>query len=123
MTCCIFNQPRHRVDGTQNDHDLQGNRANNPKTLLMQKHLTLINKDGQKEVATLIVEQSPGPTIELQSNMFNSGKITCEKLYEGFQDLHKRLDAQGLKLLCMGYRYDVRPSGMALSMGHGTRAY
>src|SRR6185295_2328470 len=71
----------------------------------------------------LIVEQSPGPMIELQSDMFNSGKITCEKFYEGFQDLHKRLDAQGLKLLCMGYRYDVRPSGMALSMGHGTRAY
>ena len=23
----------------------------------------------------------------------------------------------------MGYRYNVRPSGMALSMGHGTLAY
>jgi hypothetical protein len=59
----------------------------------------------------------------LQSGLYNSGKIECEKLYQGFQNLHKQLDALGLKLLCMGYRYDVRPSGMALSMGPGIAVY
>ena len=89
----------------------------------MRKDLTLIGKDGYKEVALLIFEETPEPLIELQSNIFNSGKIGCERLYHGFQDLHKQLDSLGLKLLCMGYRYDVRPSGMAMSMGHGTLAY
>jgi hypothetical protein len=89
----------------------------------MQKDLTLIGKDGYKEVARLIVEEIPDPFIELQSNIFNSEKIKCERLYHSFQDLHKQLDSLGLKLLCMGYRYDVRPSGIALSMGHGTLAY
>jgi hypothetical protein len=89
----------------------------------MQKDLTLIGRDDYKEVAHLIFEETPEPFIELQSNIFNSDKIKCERLYRGFQDLHKRLDSLGLKLLCMGYRYDVRPSRMALSMGHGTLAY
>ena len=89
----------------------------------MRKDLTLIGKDGYKEVAHLIFEETPEPFIELQSNIFNSGKIGCERLYHCFQDLHKQLDSLGLKLLCMGYRYDVRPSGMAMSMGYGTLAY
>jgi len=89
----------------------------------MQKDLTLIGKDGNKEAAKLIIEETPESFIELQSNIFNSDKIKCERLYQGFQDLHKQLDSLGLKLLCMGYRYDVRPSRMGLSMGHGTLAY
>ena len=89
----------------------------------MQKDLLLISKDGHHEVACLIIEEAPDTSIELHSNIFSSGKIRCQKLYEGFQELHKILDTLNLKLLCMGYRYDVRPSGMALSMGHGTLAY
>ena len=89
----------------------------------MQKDLTLIGKDGYKEAARLIIEETPEPFIELQSNIFNSGKIKCDRLYHGFQNLHKQLDSLGLKLLCRGYRYDVHPSGIALSMGHGTLAY
>lgn len=89
----------------------------------MQKDLTLIGKNGYKEVAHLIIDETTESFIELQSGIFNSGQIRCEKIYTGFQELHKMLDKLELKLLCMGYRYDVRPSGMALSMGNGTVAY
>ena len=52
----------------------------------MQKDLILIGKNGYNEVARLIFEEIPEPFIELQSNIFNSEKIKCERLYHGFQD-------------------------------------
>jgi hypothetical protein len=82
-----------------------------------------VDNEGKQHKACLFIDETSQPSIELQSDIFNSGKINCEKLFEGFQDLHKLLDDRRFKLLCMGYRYDVYPSGMALSMGHGTLAY
>jgi hypothetical protein len=89
----------------------------------MQKTLTLVDSTGERTKACLTAKTSPKAFVELQSDFYNSGVIECDRIYEGFQELHQRLDAKVLKLLCMGYRYDVRPSGMALSMGHGTLAY
>jgi hypothetical protein len=89
----------------------------------MQNTLTLIDHTGKTIPAQLIAEEKPITFIELQSDIYNSGQIICKRLYDGFQELHQQLDAKQMKLLCMGFRYDVRPSGMALSMGHGTLAY
>jgi hypothetical protein len=89
----------------------------------MKTLLPIVNRDGKKANAILIAEEDPDAFVELQSDFYNSGKIPCEILYDGFQLLHRQLDGLDIKLLCQGYRYDVRPSGMALDMGHGILAY
>jgi hypothetical protein len=73
--------------------------------------------------ATLVVETEPDRFVQLFADGFDSGKINGEKIYPLLQKLHVQLDALDAKLLCNAFRFDVRPSGMALSMGDGLRAY
>ena len=86
------------------------------------KQLKLYN-NGDLIDATLMYEESRQPFVQLLSAVFSSEKLEGEKLYYCMRKLHEVLDAQHLKLLCNSFRYDVYPSRMALSMGHGTSAY
>jgi hypothetical protein len=73
--------------------------------------------------AKLHIEESEHPFIQLTFSGYDSGKIESDKLYHCLTKLHKQLDEVGIKLLCQGCRYDVKPSGMSLSMGQGVVAY
>lgn len=89
----------------------------------MEIKLNVFSAEKGLEQAALTAEAGKEPFLQLVAPGFDSGKITGEKLFYCLLVLHQKLDAAGLKLLCIGCRYDVYPSGMALSMGQGTTAY
>jgi hypothetical protein len=82
-----------------------------------------IIRDRKEINAQLETKASPNPNLRLTADEFDSGLIEGKKLYECFQILHKKLDDLGVKLLCNGFRRDVRPSRMSLDMGDGIIAY
>jgi hypothetical protein len=88
----------------------------------MENRLLKMYDNGNIVDATLHFEESEHPFVQLFSATFNSDKIEGEKLYYCMQDLHQVLDSHNIKLLCNAFRYDVHPTPMALSMGHGINA-
>jgi hypothetical protein len=89
---------------------------------MAEKQLKLYN-NGVLTDATLIYEKSEHPFVQLQSAAFNSEKFESDVLYYCMRKLHGALDSRNMKLLCNGFRYDVHPSGMSISMGQGIKAY
>ena len=47
----------------------------------------------------------------------------CQDVFDGLCDIRKKLWPMGIKLLCVGARMDVYPSGMARQMSGGVVAY
>lgn len=62
-------------------------------------------------------------SVQLHFTGYDSGIIKAKNAYSAMQQLHEKLDENGIKLLCNCYRYDIRPSGMSLSMGGGAQGY
>lgn len=87
-----------------------------------EKQLKLYS-NGNMIDATLVFEESEHPFVQLLSAAFSSEKFESNKLYFCMRKLHEVLDSKNLKLLCNSFRYDVYPSRMSISMGHGILAY
>lgn len=102
-----------------------------------------MNHSGPVPVETFIAEVAvtrngrPGTALHLEGSIMASGacRLRCvdggngyyaddpEDFFSALLDLRKRLERDGVQLLCQGARREVWPSAMARQMGKGLKAY
>jgi hypothetical protein len=71
----------------------------------------------------LTIKEGLESSIRLRFENYDSGYIECDYIYCCLRKLHEEFDKMGIKLMCNGFRKDVRPSAMSLDMGGGRKAY
>ncbi len=81
--------------------------------------------DNKGNYTKAILSLKEGNRIDLKVNFkdYELNILNSESIYSGMKKLHKKLDEDGIKLLCNCFRYDVRGTGMSVQMSGGVSAY